>query len=130
MNEKFDAFIKKIRASATVAGEYAGKKATEISAKTGDAFNIGKLNLKLFDLNTDMDVIYKEIGKLVYAARSGDDEASAALEGKLEEADEKMKEIAEIKEKIANIGKDKTCEICGAECPEDAAYCSKCGAAF
>lgn len=130
MKDKINTFLKKVKASATVAGEYAGKKATEIGEKTSDAFNISKLNLKLFDLNTDMDVLYKEIGKLVYASHSGEDASAEELEEKLNAADAKMQEIADIKEQIAALGSSKKCPVCGHECESTAAFCSKCGASF
>ncbi len=130
MKEKINTFFKKVKASATVAGEYAGKKATEIGEKTSDAFNISKLNLKLFDLNTDMDVLYKEIGKLVYMSHSGEDAAAEELQEKINEADGKMQEIAEIKEQIAALSSSKKCGVCGCECDSSAAFCSKCGASF
>ncbi len=126
----FSELIKKVKASATVAGEYASKKAVQIGEKTSDAFNTGKLNVKLFDLNTDMDVIYKEIGKIIYASHAGEETASETLEAKLAEADEKMAEINEIKEQIAKLAAAKKCPSCGNECQSDAAFCSKCGASF
>lgn len=130
MTLKFDELIKKVRASATVAGEYASKKAAQIGEKTSDAFNAGKLNVKLFDLNTDMDVIYKEIGKIIYASHAGEDTESDVLEAKLGQADEKMAEINEIKAEIAKLSSAKKCPSCGKECENDAAFCSKCGASF
>ncbi len=126
----FSELINKVKASATVAGEYASKKAAEIGEKTSDAFNTGKLNVKLFDLNTDMDVIYKEIGKIIYASHSGEDTEAETLEAKLSQADEKMAEINEIKEQIAKLSASKKCPSCGKECESDAAFCSKCGASF
>jgi len=130
MKMNFNELVNKIRASATVAGEYAGKKASEIGGKTSDAFNVGKLNVKLFDLNTDMDVLYKEIGKIIYASHAGEDQDSQILEDKLAAADEKMAEIKKIKEKIASRTASKKCNACGKECENDAAFCSKCGTSF
>ncbi len=126
----FSELINKVKASATVAGEYASKKAAQIGEKTSDAFNTGKLNVKLFDLNTDMDVIYKEIGKIIYASHAGEDTEAETLEAKLSQADEKMAEINEIKEQIAKLSASKKCPSCGKECENDAAFCSKCGASF
>ena len=126
----FSELINKVKASATVAGEYASKKAAKIGEKTSDAFNAGKLNVKLFDLNTDMDVIYKEIGKIIYTSHAGEDTEAEALEAKLSQADEKMAEITEIKEQIAKLSTSKKCPSCGKECEHDAAFCSKCGGSF
>ena len=126
----FSELINKVKASATVAGEYASKKAAKIGEKTSDAFNAGKLNVKLFDLNTDMDVIYKEIGKIIYASHAGEDTEAEALEAKLSQADEKMAEINEIKERIAKLSTSKKCPSCGKECENDVAFCSKCGGSF
>ena len=130
MNEKLDNLMKKIRATATVTGEYVSKTASTIGKKTGEAFNAGKLNLQIFDLNTDLDVLYKEIGKLVYVSHTGGDTDSDELDAKLREVDEKLAKIAELKAEIEAQSDEKTCDVCGEVCERDAAFCSKCGAKF
>lgn len=130
MNEKLSKLLGKIRASATVAGEYASKKANSVGKKSVSAFNVSKLNLQIFDLNTDMDVIYKEIGKLIYASHLGEDTDSELLQAKLGEADEKMAKIRELKAEIENCKDEKKCPSCGNSCNTDAAFCEKCGAEF
>lgn len=128
MNEAMNDLLKKVRASATVAGEYATRAASNVGKKASDAFNVSKLNIQIFDLNTSLDVIYKEIGKIIYDSHTGKETDNTVLEEKLRQADEKAAQIQELKDKIANHRDTKACENCGNSCGKDDVYCAKCGA--
>ena len=106
---------------ATRAADAAGKTATSFVSAT-------KLNMQIFDLNTEIEILYKEIGKMVYHVHTGMEEDQDALQAKLLLIDEKLEKIEEIREKL-NAAKAKTCcPNCGKECPSGAAFCSSCGA--
>ena len=84
--------------------------------------------MQIFDLNTEIEILYKEIGKMVYHVHTGMEEDQDALQAKLLLIDEKLEKIEEIREKL-NAAKAKTCcPNCGKECPSGAAFCSSCGA--
>ena len=74
MLEKVKIMAGKTSKAATRAVESAGKAA-------GDMAQATKINLQIFDLNTDCEVLYKEIGKLVYDIHLGADVAPDAMGG-------------------------------------------------
>ncbi|MEG2378383.1 MAG: hypothetical protein RSC43_08530 [Clostridia bacterium] len=127
MNEKLNDLLKKVRASATVAGEFAVKTATGAGKKANEVWSVSKCNLNIFDLNTDVDVLYKDIGKIIYDSHCNVDTPTETLEAKIEEVDSKMGEILALREKIAALKDTKTCDACGAKCEKDTIYCPQCG---
>ncbi|MEG2571367.1 MAG: zinc ribbon domain-containing protein, partial [Clostridia bacterium] len=75
--------------------------------------------MNIFDLNTDVDVLYKDIGKIIYDSHCNVDTPTETLEAKIEEVDSKMGEILALREKIAALKDTKTCDACGAKCEKD-----------
>ena len=47
------------------AADAAGRKATEMAAAT-------RLNLRIFDINTECDVLFRDIGRMVYELHRGE----------------------------------------------------------
>ena len=74
---------------ATRAADAAGKTATSFVSAT-------KLNMQIFDLNTEIEILYKEIGKMVYHVHTGMEEDQDALQAKLLLIDEKLEKIEEM----------------------------------
>lgn len=67
MDEKIQMLLEKAKIYAGKTGqaaETAGRRATELAQST-------RLNLQIFDLNTECEVLYKEIGKLMYDVHQG-----------------------------------------------------------
>ena len=115
------------RATATTAAEAAGKAADVASKKAGELASITKLNLQIFDLNTDVELLFKEIGKSVYLTHTGAEIEAEEIDSKIAQIDEKYAKIAELKECIASRKTTCRCPNCGRECEKDDAYCSVCG---
>lgn len=125
-------FFEKAKVSAELLANRTGVVATraaDAAGKTATSFvNATKLNMQIFDLNTEIEILYKEIGKMVYRVHTGKEEDQEALQAKLLLIDEKLQKIEEIHEKL-KVAKDKIyCPNCGRECASDAAFCSSCGA--
>ena len=72
MLEKARQFADKTSRAAVRAADTAGKKATEVAQAT-------RVNLQIFDLNTESEVLYKEIGKIVYRLHLGEDALNLRL---------------------------------------------------
>ena len=79
MNEKLNDIIRKIRASATVAGEFAAKTAESAGKKASEIYSASKINLRIFDINTDIDVLYKDIGRIIYASHRNQEPPRTSL---------------------------------------------------
>ena len=127
MNEKIKAIWDKICAGASRAGEFATKTAENAGEKAKDVVNTSKINLKIFDLTTDIDILYKEVGKLIYAAHTNEESSTEELEARLLTIDEKMREIEDLKACLENRKNEKVCENCGKRNDADSIYCAACG---
>lgn len=112
-----DRFMNKAKASAQAAGQ-----------KAGEWMEIGKLSMALADLNSDVERLYAEIGRMVYDAYKDKETSTEELNIKCEYIDEKLTEIAELRRKIAELKKVKQCPVCGESNPHENLYCAQCGA--
>ena len=127
MNEKIKTIWDKICAGASQAGEFAAKTAESAGEKAKDVVNASKINLKIFDLTTDIDVLYKEVGKLIYAAHTNEESSTDELEARLLTIDEKMREIEDLKACLEARKSEKECDSCGKMNEPGSSYCSNCG---
>lgn len=121
MEQNIKSFWEKAKYSATKAADAAGKKATEVVEAT-------KINFQIFDLNTEIEMIYKEIGKTFYEGYKGDNIDEDYLSGKVTILDEKHARIADLKEKLKSSKDPATiCSLCGKKIKSSDEYCSACG---
>ena len=85
MDEKIQLLLEKAKVYAGKTGqaaESAGRKATELAQAT-------RLNLQIFDLNTECEVLYKEIGKLMYDVHQGIEADESGIQDRLAKLDER-----------------------------------------
>ncbi len=121
MLEKAKIFADKTGKAAVRVADSAGKKATEMAHAT-------KLNLQIFDLNTECEVLYKEIGKLVYGIHCGEELSEDAMDEKIAQIDENRAQVAELKARLDEGKAVADCPNCGKTCAKDAVFCPSCGA--
>ena len=122
----FSEILKKVKTGLGTAGEVAVSTANTAGEKAKVVFDKSKHSLNLLDLKSECNALYKELGKLVYAAHKGEDDNAELVEEKIAEIDAKLCEIEEVREKIDELSNIKTCS-CGAKNDKDAEYCKKCG---
>lgn len=128
MNEKIKRIWDKICASAGAAGEFASKTVDSAGKKATNVYNVSKINLKIFDLKTDIDILYKEIGRLIYAAHTNEETSTEELDARLLAIDEKNGQIEELRAQLESAKEAKKCRECGKINERDSAFCSGCGA--
>lgn len=121
MDPKVKELLNKARASAVTYGKAAGKFA-------GSVVEQAKLNLQIFDLNTEIEVAYKEIGKLVYAVHTGEEVCNEAVQAQIEKIDSKTAQIAELRARLTEVKEDGECtpaaaEPVACECGENTGCC-------
>lgn len=114
-----------------------GKKATEaykITAdKTGKIAKETKLKIKMSGLRTQVEDLYKEIGKKVYEEHiREDEEAKGNIKEELEELCTKIDvlsdEIEDLLEQCLELRDKKQCKNCYVEMDKEYKYCPNCGA--
>lgn len=132
MDKKVNNFLEKVKVSAELFANCTGKAATRAADAAGktatSVMETTKLNLQIFDLNTELEILYKEIGKIVYDVHRGIDADQDDMQIKLELIDEKLEKIAAIKARLSEVKSDKKCPNCGRDCSKDDTFCSSCGA--
>ena len=128
MNDKIREIWDKIRTGARLAGEFATKTAENAGEKAKDVYNASKMNFKIFDLKTDVELLYKELGRAIYAAHNGTETSEEEIDNYLAVIDEKMAQIEALKGELEEGRAKKECADCGKENEAGAAFCSACGA--
>ena len=120
---KAEEILAKVKEKASVAADYTAKQAGKVVETT-------KLNLRLYELNGDIEDDERRIGQIVYAAHRGETADQAELDALLVKLDAAHADAADLRRKIAERRKKKTCPSCGRACAEEDDFCSGCGASM
>lgn len=67
--------------------------------KSGEVIETAKNKYNEFDLNSELDSIYREIGKVVYTAFNEDTDVSEEIKSLCAKVDEKLAELETLKNK-------------------------------
>lgn len=126
MDERVRQLLDRVRDSAATMSEAAGSTARCAARYAGETVNMAKLNMKIFDLKTDINALLREIGQLVYDAHQGKD-GGGEIEGLLRQIDEKRAAILEVKGRLAALKRVRTCPGCGEACAQEDKFCKSCG---
>ena len=116
MDEKIQLLLEKAKVYAGKTGqaaESAGRKATELAQAT-------RLNLQIFDLNTECEVLYKEIGKLMYDVHQGIEADESGIQDRREK-------IEGLRGQISLLRSSVRCPNCGRVCSRADTFCAGCG---
>lgn len=119
--EKVKVLADKTGKAAVYVADTAGKKASEMAQAT-------RLNLQIFDLNTECEVYYKEIGKIVYDTHIGLETSEEEMEDRIAKIDDMRARVDELKAKISETKSILACPNCGKPCSKEDEFCSSCGA--
>jgi hypothetical protein len=113
MEERVKELLEKAKLTAGMAADGAVKAAGVVSQKGTQLVEKTKRSFQVFDLNNEVELLMREIGRMVYLTHTGAETDEAALEAKLAEIDEKYAQIAEIKA-VQEAEKTTTvCPVCG-----------------
>ncbi len=108
----------------------AGKVATTATKKAGELVGAARTNLQIFDLNSEIDELFEEIGKKIYFAHIGQDTDAETIDAHLAAIDEKYEKINELKEQKAAKRNLTACPNCGMMCDKNDSFCKHCGTAL
>ena len=110
-----------------------GKKASEAykvtADKTGKLAKEAKLRMKISELKSQINTIYKEIGELVYQkhTREGEYDISKEVGEKCTKIDVLSDEIESNLKQCLELKDKKQCPNCFTEIEKDVKFCPKCG---
>lgn len=127
MDYKVKELLEKVRSAAELAGDAAGKGIDAASKKTNELAAVAKLNKQIFDLNTEIHSLMREVGRMVYATHRGEEVDPEELEQKLAAADEKFERLDECRKNLAELRPARSCPNCGESCGKHDRYCKHCG---
>ena len=111
-----------------------GKKASEAykvtADKTGKIAKETKMKLKINELKSEINDMYKEIGRKVYEKHVIEDEISIKkdLETECTKIDVLSDEIEELLEQCLSLKDKKQCQNCYKEIDKNMNFCPECGA--
>lgn len=101
--------------------------ANKAAKKTTDLTSLAKLNVSVKTLETKLDGVYGEIGRLFYNAERNGEDYTSDIAALIMKADKFQSEIDTLRKQINALRKIVVCEGCGNEISDEAAYCSFCG---
>lgn len=130
MDDKIKSIISAVKATAVAAGQAAGRAAEATGKKAGEVVEQTKLNLHIIDLESEINDLYKEIGRLVYASKNETGIDTSEIEAKIFRIDELREEIEQTRAKIDVLKRTRKCPNpdCGRKCSKEDKFCSSCGA--
>lgn len=128
MNEKVQELLENIQRTASCVSDVAVDAAYGVGKKAGELLSVAKLNIRLVDLRSEVNLQLREVGEMVYATHTGNPTESETLLAKLQEIDGLKAQIAAVE---AEIGRQHTaageCPVCGTEPREGDQFCRECG---
>lgn len=128
MNEKVQELLENVQRTASRVSDVAVDAAYGVGKKAGELLSVAKLNIRLVDLRSEVNLQLREVGEMVYATHTGNPTESETLLAKLQEIDGLKAQIAAVE---AEIGRQHTaageCPVCGTEPWEGDQFCRECG---
>ena len=115
-----NSFLDKAVSVANAAASAAGKKTEEV-------VETSKLKLRQASLNSEISCCYEQLGKMVYEANRFDVPNEENQTDMMAQIDALLNDLSDLQAKKEEISKVKKCPNCGASCPTDSHFCSRCG---
>ena len=95
--------------------------------KSGELFELSKLKLAIGDTKNQIDLRFKELGKMVYEATK-EEKQEDSTEQIFTDINQLYKTLSEQETRLDELKCVVTCPGCGKSCSDDSHYCSSCGA--
>lgn len=130
MDIRVQSFLDKVKDMAEKTGEAASCAADTVRKKATELASATRLNLQIFDLNTECEVLYKEMGRMVYDLHRGIEVSNEAMDEKIAAVDAKQEKIAALREQLTGMKTLVVCPHCGRTCSREDAFCAGCGGAL
>lgn len=117
---EFKDFMSKTKVQANLLADITAKKSKEL-------YDTSKNNVKIFDLTSQIEAIYKEIGKLIYESYDGVDVSQNIIDFKIADIKRKKDEIELLKLRNETKKTSNTCKNCNQVFDKKEKCCPTCG---
>lgn len=126
MDERVKELLEKIRGTASLAADVASDTARFAGQRAGQMLDGAKLNVQMFDLNTELDNVLKQLGQVMYDTHRGETPTQDVAK-LLQQADQTAEKIADLRRRMTALRDSTTCPACGAACAQEDQFCRSCG---
>lgn len=130
MDHSVRSILEKIKTTASIAGEAAGRTLDSAGKKAGEMWEITRMNLQISELHSDINKIFVKIGDLVYRAHLDPNTDTECVDEMLAAVDEKKATIRDIQDRIAALKQLKLCKRCSQTLSLEDKFCRFCGASM
>ncbi len=127
MDDKVRALLERVKGTASYAADAAADSARAAGRKAGQMVDVAKLNVQLFDLNGEYNDILRQLGQVMVDTHQGQVPEGTLVTALLGQADEKLRKINELKNRVADLKQSQTCPSCGEPCGKGDKFCRSCG---
>lgn len=127
MDDMVKELLERIRDTACEAADAAAGTARVAGRKAGQMVDIAKLNVQLFDLNSELSAVLRQLGQIMYNTHLGQVTDSDRISGLLEKADRLTAKVSELNTRIDDLRRVRNCPVCGSACGKDDKFCRRCG---
>lgn len=128
MDDMVKELLERIRDTACEAADAAADTARVAGKKAGQMVDIAKLNVQLFDLNSELNDVLRQLGQVMYNTHLGQVTEGDCVNALLEKADQLTAKVDELNTRIADLRRVQNCPVCGSACGKDDKFCRRCGA--
>ena len=94
--------------------------------KTKEVAEFTKANAKILELQNKLEKAYATVGRKYVTEHPANEED--AMKAVIEVVYDLEDQIMELRKQLQDLKGSFTCQVCGADCPSEATFCSKCGA--
>lgn len=101
-----------------------------IAKKSGEIVEVQKLKMKKSGLESDIKKNYIQLGRIYFHQMEESGVIDEVSEEFFQSIVEAKESIEEIKVKLEEMSKEKTCTVCGEKSPKSMAFCPHCGTKF
>lgn len=128
MDERLQEILDAVQKTAVEVGDAAGTLLDAAGQKASSLLSVSKLNIRIADLNAQVNGLLQEVGSMVYGTHTGNIADSDTLLEKLREIDGVNRQIEDAKAEILRLRKEvRICPLCGASAQKGDGFCRQCG---
>lgn len=98
-----------------------------VGKKAGQIVDISKLRISAADLNNDISKRFEILGRMIYDAKKTDNESNDLVTECIAAIDDLYEQLDAVNDQLTLLKNKAVCKNCGAENPQDAAFCNRCG---